>query len=156
MCQVFLSNIPIFYIITKNLLGYEINQQEASTSTNAIDDEFNNQHSSSDEDESNPDLNCFSDESLDSGSDDENPETTIEFDGMSLQECVRFWALETNQDHRSINMIMRIISAKTSGKLPRDARTLLQTSRQTPQIDHKAGGKYWYRGLRQCLTDFFR
>lgn len=35
-----------------------------------------------------------------------------DFDSMSLEECLRFWALKTNQPHQSINMILDIIRKK--------------------------------------------
>ncbi|XP_058820705.1 uncharacterized protein LOC131682907 isoform X3 [Topomyia yanbarensis] len=81
-----------------------------------------------------------------------------EIDDMSLPECIRFWALKTNQSHESINLIMDIIRRKTDGKqLPRSARTLLKTSRNaTASIVDIQGGQYWYNGLRNCLVDFFR
>lgn len=77
---------------------------------------------------------------------------------MDLSECIRYWALKTNQTHESINLIMEIIRRKTNVKrLPRSARTLLKTSRQaTSNIVEKAGGQFWFQGIRKCLIDFFR
>lgn len=153
----FIRNIR-YMLIYNNFLGHDLH--EASSSGKNNEDEH--QHNSCDSEVENTSVgDHYTDEEMGcSSADDDDTENadfrTAEFDGMSLPECVRYWALETNQDHRSINMIMRIISSKTSGKLPRDARTLLQTSRQTPQIDSKAGGKFWYNGLRKCLADFFR
>lgn len=79
-------------------------------------------------------------------------------DQMELSECITYWALKTNQSHESINLIMEIIRRKTNEKkLPRSARTLLKTSRQaTAEIVEIAGGQYWYKGVKQCLSDFFR
>lgn len=93
----------------------------------------------------------------DSDSDEKDvPELVHDMDGMTLVECVRYWALRTNQDHSSINMIMRIIAKKTDGILPRDARTLLRTPRKKTEIGSIAGGQYWYRGIKTCLADYFR
>lgn len=39
-----------------------------------------------------------------------------DFDSMSLEECLRFWALKTNQPHQSINMILDIIRKKNGWK----------------------------------------
>lgn len=77
-------------------------------------------------------------------------------DDMNLEESVRYWALKTNQDHQSINLIMNVIRKKTNGLLPKDARTLLHTSRETAPIVDIEGGKYWHYGIRRCLTEFFR
>lgn len=79
-------------------------------------------------------------------------------DQMDLSDCIRYWALKTNQSHQSIDMIMEIIRRKTSGKLlPRSARTLLKTSRKaTSEIVEIAGGQFWYNGLGKCLSNFFR
>lgn len=81
-----------------------------------------------------------------------------EVDSMSLEESIRFWALKTNQSHQSINLILEIIRKKTDGKqLPRCARTLLKTSRNaSSSIVDIGGGQYWYYGIKNCLTDFFR
>lgn len=77
-------------------------------------------------------------------------------ENMSLEESVRYWALKTNQNHQSINLIMDIINKKTNGTLPRDARTLLHTNREVTTIKNIGGGQYWHNGLRVCLSNFFR
>ncbi|XP_055527882.1 uncharacterized protein LOC129720425 [Wyeomyia smithii] len=79
-------------------------------------------------------------------------------ENLSLLESIRYWALKTNQTHQSINLIMDIIRRKTNGKtLPRSARTLLQTSREeTSNIVPLSGGQYWYKGIKQCLLEYFR
>lgn len=100
--------------------------------------------SSEDEDQVLPDSDSSVDEDIDSDESCDLMEETDKLESMTLEECVRFWALQTNQDHHSINLISEIINKKTNGKLPRDARTLLQTSREKPLIENKAGGQYWY------------
>lgn len=79
-------------------------------------------------------------------------------DQMDLNECIRYWALKTNQSHESINLIMEIIRRKTNEKrLPRSARTLLKTSRSaTSEIVAIAGGQFWYKGIKRNLCDYFR
>lgn len=81
-----------------------------------------------------------------------------DFDSMSLEECLRFWALKTNQPHQSINMILDIIRKKTDGnQLPRCARSLLKTTRNaTTNITEIGGGQYWYYGIKNCLADYYR
>ncbi|XP_065095780.1 uncharacterized protein LOC135717569 [Ochlerotatus camptorhynchus] len=94
----------------------------------------------------------------DSGPSFEKEQYSDALDQMDLSECIRYWALKTNQSHESINLIMEIIRRKTNGKrLPRSARTLLKTSRQaSSEIVEIAGGQYWYQSIKQCLSDFFR
>lgn len=101
----------------------------------------------------NDDESC--DESYSSIETDQYSDT---LDKMDLSECITYWALKTNQSHESINLIMEIIRRKTNEKkLPRSARTLLRTSRQaTCNIVEIAGGQFWYKGIKQCLSDFFQ
>lgn len=75
---------------------------------------------------------------------------------MSWQEAIRYWALSTNQNHKSIEMIMKIIGTKTGHPLPHSARTLLHTNTNKLNIKDIAGGKYWFNGINPCLSSYFR
>lgn len=65
-------------------------------------------------------------------------------DGMSLEEAVRHWAVETNQDHISIELIMNIIRRKTGHSLPCSAKVLLRPAQDLNIVDEKC---------RQICTD---
>uniref|UniRef100_A0A182N9Y1 Uncharacterized protein n=1 Tax=Anopheles dirus TaxID=7168 RepID=A0A182N9Y1_9DIPT len=45
---------------------------------------------------------------------------------------------------------------KTNYVLPTDARTLLHTNRKKPNLTVAGRGKFWYRGIRQSLTENLR
>lgn len=147
------------FIIAFSGLGKVPNEPSCSNSTDNSSSRI--EHTSSDTD----DLRISSDSSCDelsslsssySESASDLKPNNDPLENLSLEECVRYWALQTNQDHNSINLIMRIISTKTDGILPRDARTLLRTSREKVVIENIGGGQYWYHGIRQCLIDFYR
>uniref|UniRef100_A0A4Y0BCY6 Transposase domain-containing protein n=1 Tax=Anopheles funestus TaxID=62324 RepID=A0A4Y0BCY6_ANOFN len=90
----------------------------------------------------------------DDDDDDINTEESLEFDfsQRSMEACLQFWALKTNTPHTSINMILRIIREKTSCVVPKDARTLLHTSRVPKEIVAVEGGRFWYNGVANCLN----
>lgn len=126
------------------------------STSNVFDEDIHNETISSDKSAT---PSVLSDDDLASSSSEDPNDFKSEkdiLDKMTLEESVRYWALQTNQDHRSINLIMRIIRKKTDGILPGDARTLLHTCREKAIIENKAGGQYWYHGIRRCLTDFYR
>lgn len=129
-------------------------------STNLLDTKSPSDKDTSKDDDCEPEDFWPSDDNIfeDSYSLSENDVYSDELDQLDLSECIRYWALKTNQSHESINLIMEIIRRKTNEKrLPRSARTLLKTSRKaTAEIVKIAGGQYWYKGIRQCLSDFFR
>uniref|UniRef100_A0AAG5DQD4 Uncharacterized protein n=1 Tax=Anopheles atroparvus TaxID=41427 RepID=A0AAG5DQD4_ANOAO len=53
------------------------------------------------------------------------------FDRMSPSECIRFWALTTNQTHHSVDVLLKIMRSKFKVRdLPSSAKTLLKTPRR--------------------------
>uniref|UniRef100_A0A182PWS0 Uncharacterized protein n=1 Tax=Anopheles epiroticus TaxID=199890 RepID=A0A182PWS0_9DIPT len=75
---------------------------------------------------------------------------------MSLAECLRYCALVKGIPHETLNLILDILREKTPYRLPKDARTLLKTSRTaTSSIINVDGGLFWYKGVKQCLLNRF-
>uniref|UniRef100_A0A182PWV6 Uncharacterized protein n=1 Tax=Anopheles epiroticus TaxID=199890 RepID=A0A182PWV6_9DIPT len=52
--------------------------------------------------------------------------------------------------------MLEIWRSKTSILLPKHARTLLRTNRAPKSIANIAGGRYWYKGIGNCLHQKFR
>lgn len=77
-------------------------------------------------------------------------------ENMSEEDCIRFWALSTNQPYRSIKMVLEILKSKYNANVPKSARTLLKTRRSNEGIMDIPGGKYWYNGIRNCISKYFR
>ncbi|XP_035912909.1 uncharacterized protein LOC118512515 [Anopheles stephensi] len=76
---------------------------------------------------------------------------------MSLKECLRYCALVKGIPHETMNLILDVLREKTPYNLPKDARTLLKTSRTAASnIINVEGGLYWYKGVKQCLLNRFR
>lgn len=75
---------------------------------------------------------------------------------MAFVECVKYWALATNQTHHSVEMMLEILREKTAQKFPKDPRTLLKTPRTATNITNIEGGQYWYNGLQKCIINNFR
>lgn len=83
------------------------------------------------------------DESIDNGENDTNIDT--------LKADLSQWALKYAIHHNAINDLLSIISKYIpSCSLPRDARTLLRTPRETNVVD-LAGGQYVHFGLIPAL-----
>ncbi|XP_058064990.1 uncharacterized protein LOC131214671 [Anopheles bellator] len=79
-------------------------------------------------------------------------------DERSFEECLKYWAIKTNQTHRAINMLLAIMRKKVSSvSLPRSAKSLLKTSRKaTSKIVEIGETKYWYNGIKNSLLHVLR
>ncbi|XP_061519135.1 uncharacterized protein LOC133394125 [Anopheles gambiae] len=102
---------------------------------------------------------CFSDEcdiinAADTEDCNEENSSSI-FQQMAFVECVKYWALATNQTHHSVEMMLEILREKTAQKFPKDPRTLLKTPRTATNITNIEGGQYWYNGLQKCIINNF-
>uniref|UniRef100_A0A182XQ14 Uncharacterized protein n=1 Tax=Anopheles quadriannulatus TaxID=34691 RepID=A0A182XQ14_ANOQN len=75
---------------------------------------------------------------------------------MSEEDCIHFWVLSKNQSYRSIEMVLEILKSKYNVNVPKSARTLLKTRRSNEGIMDIPGGKYWYNGIRNCISKYFR
>lgn len=64
------------------------------------------------------------------------------------------WALGCNIKRNSVTKLLKILKVNGMPFLPKDSRTLLHTPRSVA-IEHRAGGKYWHNGLRNCLVPIF-
>ncbi|XP_061501841.1 uncharacterized protein LOC133391431 [Anopheles gambiae] len=87
---------------------------------------------------------------------DEIDEGAIDFDTMSVSDCLHYFALYTNQKHSAINMLLKILRTKTNVALPKDARALLNTNRKRPKIKDLGNGSFWNRGIRKSLIQSLR
>ncbi|XP_061503813.1 uncharacterized protein LOC133391753 [Anopheles gambiae] len=74
---------------------------------------------------------------------------------MAFVECVKYWALATNQTNHSVEKMLEILREKTAQKFPKDPRTLLKTPRTATNITNIEGGQYWYNGLQKCIINNF-
>jgi len=61
------------------------------------------------------------------------------------------WALEFNIPHTALNKLLTIVDSHVSDDIPKDARTLLQTSRKKVAIVDKCGGEYFYFGIKKNI-----
>uniref|UniRef100_A0A182PX67 Transposase domain-containing protein n=1 Tax=Anopheles epiroticus TaxID=199890 RepID=A0A182PX67_9DIPT len=75
-----------------------------------------------------------------------NCDGNIDFSNMTLEDCLRFYALSTNQTHSAINLLLEILSSNLQRSLPKSARTLLKTRRSNNDITNIPGGQLWYHG----------
>ncbi|XP_053678673.1 uncharacterized protein LOC128729051 [Anopheles nili] len=76
---------------------------------------------------------------------------------MSIADCLRYWALTTNQSQNSVRLILNILRAKTNCILPKSTKTLLETPRSRPSsITEINGGLYWYDGIDKNISNYFR
>lgn len=64
------------------------------------------------------------------------------------------WALGCNIKRNSVTKLLKILKVNGMPFLPKDSRTLLHTPRSVT-IEHRADGKYWHNGLRNCLVPIF-
>uniref|UniRef100_A0A182IZF6 Uncharacterized protein n=1 Tax=Anopheles atroparvus TaxID=41427 RepID=A0A182IZF6_ANOAO len=65
--------------------------------------------------------------------DDDEPETDSNdfvMQDNTLEDCLRYVALRGNVPHSTLNLFLQIIREKTNMWVPKDARTLLRTSRE--------------------------
>uniref|UniRef100_A0A182YSW0 Uncharacterized protein n=1 Tax=Anopheles stephensi TaxID=30069 RepID=A0A182YSW0_ANOST len=75
---------------------------------------------------------------------------------MNIVDCLKYFALSTNQKHSAINVLLKILKSKTNYVLPRDARTLLSTNRNRPEISDLGNGLFWNRGVTKSLIENLR
>ncbi|XP_053667887.1 uncharacterized protein LOC128718256 [Anopheles marshallii] len=94
----------------------------------------------------------------DSSSDDESKsdEGVIDFKSMNITDCLRYFAIATNQKQSAMNMLLSILITKTNFVLPKDARTLLNTNRDRPELSALGNGTFWTRGIKKSLMDNLR
>ncbi|XP_052901551.1 uncharacterized protein LOC128309208 [Anopheles moucheti] len=96
----------------------------------------------------------------DSSSDDEceSDEGVIDFKSMDITNCLKYFALSTNQKHSVMNMLLSILNMKTNFVLPKDARTLLSTNSRNrrPELSALGNGTFWTRGIKKSLMDNLR
>uniref|UniRef100_A0A182XQ09 Transposase domain-containing protein n=1 Tax=Anopheles quadriannulatus TaxID=34691 RepID=A0A182XQ09_ANOQN len=80
----------------------------------------------------------------------------MDFSNMSLEDCIKFYALSTNQSHIAINLLSNILSANLGRSLPKSARTLLKTRRNNDDVHNIPGGQLWYYGVAQNIRNYYR
>ncbi|RVE41714.1 hypothetical protein evm_013645 [Chilo suppressalis] len=69
---------------------------------------------------------------------------------LQLREDIKMWAIKYNIPHSAYNELSLILNKNGNIILPKDARTLFQTS-QDVQIIPSGTGNYWYNGLIKQL-----
>ncbi|XP_070513005.1 uncharacterized protein [Cardiocondyla obscurior] len=69
-----------------------------------------------------------------------------------LKENLQSWAIEYNVTHRSLTSLLKILKEGGHHELPGDARTLLQTPKQTIVMECD-NGHYYHYGLENALQD---
>lgn len=70
----------------------------------------------------------------------------------SLSFELRNWAIKNNIKQFALTELLKILKNRGHSSLPKDARTLLKTP-QKVGIVRMGAGQYWYRGLRNKLTE---
>lgn len=71
-----------------------------------------------------------------------------------LLTTVRSWLISHNVKQTALNDLITIINNRLTNTLPKDPRTLLQTSK-TVSPQPVGNGQYWHHGLRQCIENVF-
>lgn len=82
-----------------------------------------------------------------------DPENEREKKG-NLSHILRSWAIEYHVKQRAVTKLLKILIAAGFHSLPNDSRALLSTPRSV-EIENRAGGRFWYNGLQNCLTKIF-
>uniref|UniRef100_A0A182PX27 Uncharacterized protein n=1 Tax=Anopheles epiroticus TaxID=199890 RepID=A0A182PX27_9DIPT len=97
-----------------------------------------------------------------SSNEDSNEEEELDIEERGLEDKLRVWALLTNQTHRALNSLLKILRSELEGiDLPMDARTLLKTPSNIAADDSALkltnikGGQLWYHGIYCCLQQHY-
>lgn len=83
---------------------------------------------------------------------DSDSEIDVEEYVKSFSFKLRKWAVNYNITLMALSFLLKLLQEQGFKSLPKDARTLLQTPR-TVEITRIGDGEYWYRSLKQKLTE---
>lgn len=85
---------------------------------------------------------------------DLNIEETTDYEkNHELLIDLQSWAIKFNVSHLALNELSTILNKRLSNVLPKDARTLLHTNKETVHITISDPGQYWHNGLIKCLQN---
>ncbi|KAI2643909.1 Acylphosphatase [Labeo rohita] len=82
---------------------------------------------------------------------DEPLHSTVET--PSLHNDLASWATATNQTHKALNELLHVLR-RHGHRLPKDARSLLDTPKGVP-VQNKCNGQYIYYGIERYLLEHF-
>lgn len=82
-----------------------------------------------------------------------NAETTDYEKNHELLKDMQSWAIKFNIPHLALNKLSTILNKRLCNVLPKDARTLLYTNKETVHITISDPGQYWHNGLIKCLKN---
>lgn len=71
----------------------------------------------------------------------------------SLHKDLASWATATNQTHKALNELLDVLR-RHGHRLPKDARTLLETPQGVP-VQNKCSGQYIYYGIERYVLEHF-
>lgn len=74
---------------------------------------------------------------------------------ISLEDKLKSWATNNNISMRALDKLLEILISAGHKSLPRCYRTLLKTPRNIEINNSLISGKYWYRGVAECLKVVF-
>lgn len=94
---------------------------------------------------------CCADEDTD---EDEEEYDNEDDKNEALSTALKNWSLEHNIKQSALRDFIKIINDRLPNVLPKDPRTLLQTTQDIP-LTPLGQGQYWHHGLRQCLQSLF-
>ncbi|XP_061502830.1 uncharacterized protein LOC133391667 [Anopheles gambiae] len=86
----------------------------------------------------------------------EDDENDPDYTKMTSEEGLRYWALARSESHASLKSLLKYLRANTDLRVPKDPRTLLRTRRNPAILSSIGNGKFWYNGIRHCLTSEMR
>lgn len=84
----------------------------------------------------------------------ESFDVTDQSEKISLEDKLKSWATNYNISMRALDKLLEILISAGHESLPKSYRSLLKTPRNI-EIDNVVSGKYWYRGLAECLKIVF-
>lgn len=85
---------------------------------------------------------------------DDSFENLEKQDMLSFREELKSWALTFQIKHTALNALLIILKSHVPDNvLPKDARTLVSTPRNTEVKSDNLGGEYWHYGLQKVLED---
>lgn len=95
---------------------------------------------------------------IDSGDDDKEVEVqkNRRLRKDPFVEDVRQVMLRNHVDHKVVNEMLEVLRTYTKNPFPKDARTLLGTSRSTDNVAPMGYGRYYHRGLQNVTVEFAR
>lgn len=92
-----------------------------------------------------------------------NEEEEIDFDDhneiepnvlVPLEDQLKSWAFDNRISMNGLDGLLAILRSAGHTQLPKSYRTMLQTPRNI-ELETFGNGKYWYRGLTECLKIAF-